>query len=856
MIGWKYSLAAVVFTAPLLITQPASAQNAAIEDIQLSLMDGNLEILLQVQESTPPEPGTLPEVVATPQATVSSTANLTTVDIVNAQLELAEGERLDIDAPADSISFMSVVELDERTVRITLLGVNSAPEVQVMQTEGGVFLAIPNAGEAGADSLAEAPGETAEGASDEATGTDTTDPATTGSGAVGEDDFVFEEFVVDAERSRFLAPEASTGTRTDTPIRDTPLSIQVVPRAVIEDQGATRLSEALNNVTGVTPGNVTDGADEFRIRGFEAGTVSRNGFRESVFFDRSSPRDTANIEQIEVLSGPSAILFGSLDAGGSINIITKQPQFEPFYDVSFTGGSFSTFRPEIDFNYPITEDGSLRARLNAAYENSESFRDFTSIERTFIAPALAWDITDRTRLNISGEYLFDERPFDRGLLAIGDTIVDIPFGRRLGNPFDELTSEEIRVGYEFEHDLNNRWQLRNAFFYTRVDRNRINTEPGDLDETTGILSRTFFEIDPELFETFIARGEIGGEFNTGRNIEHQLLMGVEWSLQTRDTESVIASAPSIDIFNPTFQDESILDTVSGATIIDVLTRAENLGFYIQDTINISDTIFILLGGRLEIIDDENSDFLFDVDQGFDTTEFTPQAGLVYKPIESVSLYGSYSESFRSNTIALISNVDLVDPEESRQFEVGVKADFLDGNLFATLAAFNIIRENELAPDPDNPTFQVPIGRTRSQGIEASISGEILPGWNALVSYTLTDTEILEDEDLTEGNAFENVPLHSGRIFTTYEIQTGALSGLAFGLGLTAVSEREGDIDNSFQLDPYATVDMALFYRRDDFRLALNFNNVFDAKFISSAGTRTSITPGAPFEFRGTVSWSF
>ncbi len=836
MIGWRYSLPAVLLAASLVVSQPVRAQAIAIEHVQIVLLDGSLEIILQAP------PGTSFE------TSVSSADNTAIVDIANARLQLAEGDRWVRESPAETIASVSVVELDDSTIRVTILGVDEAPNIRVMQIEGGVFIGVLNMEGAVAESLVE---ESLEAVTEDVPASP---PVSEGEFLEGE--FVFEEFVVEADRARFLAPEASTGTRSDTPIRDTPLSIQVVPRAVIEDQGATRLTEALRNVSGVTPGNVTDGADEFRIRGFEAGTVARNGFRESVFFDRSSPRDTANIEQIEVLKGPAAILFGSLDAGGTINLITKQPQFTPFFDVSFLGGSFSTFRPEIDFNQPITADGDLRARLNAAYENSESFREFTSIERIFVAPTLAWDIAERTRLNINGEYLFDERPFDRGLVAIGDTIADIPFGRRLGNPFDELTSEEVRVGYEFEHDFSDRWQLRNGFFYTRVDRSRINTEPGVLDEETGILTRTFFDSDPELFETFIARGEIGGEFNTGRNIEHQLLLGVEWSLQTRDNEIVIAPADPIDIFNPIFQDESVLDSAVGFQIIDVLTRAENLGFYIQDTVNIADTVFLLVGGRLEIIDDRNTDFLFDVEPGFETTEFIPQAGIVYKPIESISLYGSFSESFRSNTIALISNTELVDPEESRQFEIGIKTDFLDGNLSATLAAFNITRENELAPDPDNPTFQIPIGETRSRGIELDISGELLPGWNAIASYAFTDTEVIEDEAITEGNRFENVPLHSGRIWTTYEIQTGALSGLAFGMGLTAVAEREGDIENSFQLDPYTVFDIAVFYRRDDFNLALNFNNIFDTNFISSAGTRTSISPGPPFEFRGSFSWGF
>ncbi|MEM6448610.1 MAG: TonB-dependent receptor plug domain-containing protein, partial [Cyanobacteria bacterium P01_D01_bin.123] len=535
MNGWRYSISIAVLGASLVISQPVRAQTTAIEGIQLVPSGEGLEIILQTPAATALE------------TSISKNESTSTIDIANAQLQLAEGDRFTQDFPTENIASVSATQLDGNIVRIAVRGVEEAPDVQVARNEVGVSISVLSETST-AESIAEEPASesTAEApASSEAS-----------DGELSEEEFFLDEIVVEANRARFLVPDASTGTRTDTPIRDTPLSIEIVPREVIEDRGATRLQDALKNVSGVSVGNVTDGADTFRIRGFEAGTVARDGFRESVFFERSSPRDTANIEQVEVLKGPSAILFGSLDAGGTINLITKRPQFTPFFDASFVVGSFSTYRPAIDFNYPFTD--SLRARVNVAYENSGSFRDFSSLERLVVAPAIDWDISDKTRFSLNGEYLLDDRPFDRGLVAIGNTIADIPFSRRLGNPFDELISEEFRFSYEFEHDLSDRWQLRNGISYTRNDRTRLNTEADTLNEETGILERRFFETDPDFFETFVARGEIAGEFKTGSNINHNLIMGIEWSQQTRSAEVKIGGAPEIDIFNPVYQDESIL----------------------------------------------------------------------------------------------------------------------------------------------------------------------------------------------------------------------------------------------------------------------------------------------------------
>ncbi|MBE9168789.1 TonB-dependent receptor plug domain-containing protein [Pleurocapsales cyanobacterium LEGE 06147] len=214
----------------------------------------------------------------------------------------------------------------------------------------------------------------------------------------------------------YYVPEASTATRIDTPIRDIPQSIQVIPRQVLEDQNTQRIQDALQNVSGVTKQGNYGGTEAggFNLRGFTQAVTFRNGLRDNTFY---SITDVANIERIEVLKGSASVLFGQVEPGGIINIITKQPLSQPYYSISFTAGNFNFYRPTIDLSGPLTVDGSLLYRLNLAYQNSESFRDFNFTERVLVAPTLSWNISDRTTLTFNFEYLYNQFTFD----SIGDS---------------------------------------------------------------------------------------------------------------------------------------------------------------------------------------------------------------------------------------------------------------------------------------------------------------------------------------------------------------------------------------------------------------------------------------------------
>ena len=238
------------------------------------------------------------------------------------------------------------------------------------------------------------------------------------------------------------------------------------------------------------------------------------------------------------------------------------------------------------------------------------------------------------------------------------------------------------------------------------------------------------------------------------------------------------------------------------------------------------------------------------------TAFSPRLGVVYQPIEPLSLYASYSTQFSpSGAFNLNADDSTFDPEEGRQFEVGLKAD-LSSQLSLNLAAFDIRRQNVSNPDPNNPAFRIQTGEVASRGIELYVGGEILPGWNITSAYTYLDAFVSEDTCDTVGNQLANVPDNQFSLWTTYEVQEGDLEGLGAGLGLFYVGDRQGDLDNTFTLPSYFRTDAALFYSRDNWRAQLNFENLFDVEYFTGASRRTRVLAGAPFGVSASFSVNF
>ena len=680
--------------------------------------------------------------LASPTQSVSG--NALVLQVPNASL----GEQFQAFEPTEGIALVQATALPGDVVHVAITGSDAVPVVNISSEAAGLLLGV-----------------------------------TPGIAQVGAEDDAIQLVVTGEEGSRYFEPNTATATRTDTPLRDIPQSIQVIPREVLEDQQVITLGDALRNVSGVVRGERIFNGEFFTIRGFSGATILRDGFRLNDG-GRVGFSELSNLESVEVLKGPAAILTGSVQPGGVINLVSEQPLAEPRYEFGLRVGNQALIEPSLDLTGPITEDGRLRYRINASRRRGDSFRGYdTDLERFFIAPTISWQISDRTDLTLFLEYTEDERPGDNGLVAIGTGVANVPRDRVIGELDDISRQENLQVAYQFEHRFSDSWTLRNGLSYFRSDSSALVTA------TVAVAPNGDATLAPatdsSTRETLDVQTNIVGEFNTG-SIEHTVLFGVDLlrtRLNNRDLRIGFTTPVVLNIFNPVYGTVPRPATQNLPIFALQDSQIDSLGVYIQDQIDILDNLILLAGVRYDTVEQTLINFpsVFNPNQSESTLNadaFTPRVGLVYQPIEAVSLYGSYSTSFSPNTATTVTG-EVIEPERGEQFEVGVRAELLGGRLIANLAFFDITKQNVATPDPNplNVGASVATGEQRSQGIELDVAGEVLPGWNIIANYAYTDATITSDNSGYDGNRLTGVPEHNLNLWTTYDIQAGPLEGL-------------------------------------------------------------------------------
>jgi iron complex outermembrane receptor protein len=770
-----------------------------IANVVVNATEAGLEVILES-----------PDELASPATSI--VGNDLIAEIPNAVLVLPDREEFQVANPAEGVASVSVTNLPDNRVRVAITGVDAPPTADVRTEAGNLVLSVvPSAEETPEEEI---------------------------------------ELVVTAEpEDDYYVPEASVGTRIEVPLRDLPLSIQVIPEEVIEDRQVVRLNELTDLVSGVQTATGYGGlsSNMTYIRGFFQTGSLRNGFRDNGFL---SPRDVANIEQVEYLKGPASVLYGAFEPGGVVNTVTEQPLRNPAYEVGMTVGNYDFYRPTLDITGPLTEDESLRYRLNVAYENADSYRDFVENESIFVAPVLTWDIGPRTNLTLEFEYQHYEYVFDRGFRSEPE-FLDLPRDRFLGEPdFSFESFNSYYASYRLEHEFSDNWKLRNGFTALIVDEpqlQEVNLRPLEADGRT--LPRAATRSN-SVQENFTLQNDIIGEFQTG-SIEHKVLLGVELSRDRLAYEFFRAPLAPIDIFDPVYGAEPGTFAPNFANS----QGANSIGLYAQDLIEVLPNLNILAGVRF----DWSDVFVDDLFTGEEVNDFTesatsPRIGIVYQPTDSTSVYANWAQSFNPQFFGRSRTGEAFEAERGEQFEVGVRQEFFDNRLVATLALYEITKSNVLTTDPVDPNFSIQTGEQTSRGIELDIAGEILPGWNIILTYAHTDAFVSEDNNIPEGERLPGVPLNSASLWTTYEIQRGNLQGLGFGFGLVFIGDRAVRLPNTIEIPSFVRADASLFYERDNWRAALNFKNLFNTEYFETQSF--FIYPQAPFTVLGSVSVTF
>ncbi|VVP78347.1 putative TonB-dependent receptor BfrD [Pseudomonas fluorescens] len=661
----------------------------------------------------------------------------------------------------------------------------------------------------------------------------------------------------------YMSTESRSALKIDAPLRDIPQTVNVVPQSVIKDQGAQSMEDVLKNVPGIGLSNGDGQRDQVTIRGFSAiGDMYIDGIRDDALYFR----DLSNVERVEVIKGPAAVLYGRGSSGGLINSISKTPNFAPKREVGVSVDSEGKKRTQFDAGWADQQQGDKAFRVTGALENSDTFRDDGYIDRKAIAPSAYFKLSDDLELNLGASYLYDKRLIDFGIPARGDRPVDVDRDKRFGaaDPDDDYTRSEVfsfTAGVDYR--INDDFSLSNTSRYYHYDLDRNNTLADS--SPTRFVTAPNGELLVKLNRGNVQRKEDGWFNQTELNqravlagMNHNLLYGVELGRQVKDqsvfSQSNVARVP---VYRDALVDvpfQANRQTAKGTNTQDTA------GFYVQDLIELAPKWKALVGVRYDVFDQEYADDLTNSELSRTDTTWSPRVGLVYQPDQVQSYYVSVSRSYQPSAemFALSTTNQDLEPEETTNFEIGGKWDLLDNRLALTAALFRLERTNIKTSDPANPTKLVLAGEQRTDGLELTASGQLSDKWQVYAGYAFLDAEITKSNSFTNGVANEGqvptlTPRHSANLWLVRSLtQTWRV-----GMGANYVDDRYTALDNNVVMPAYTTVDAALLYNEPKWDMALRLRNVFDKDYYASAhGSVDLITPGAPRTLELSTNYRF
>lgn len=656
----------------------------------------------------------------------------------------------------------------------------------------------------------------------------------------------------------YAAVQAVTATKTDARLLETPQTINVIPRKLIDDQADVTLSEALRNVGGVNVSGTYRDFDIYSIRGFFGTGFT---YLDGLAVDRQTTfqEELFGLERIEVVQGPASVLYGQNPPGGLVNLISKTPRQENFSNVSLGGDSFGSFDAGLDSNMVLNQSGSIYGRVNLLFRELGTFTDgIDPSPRIFFAPSLTIELSKETRITFLGQYLNETRYFGFPLPARGTVLPningDISIFRNVGEPDFPSKSENWRAlaGYQFEHRFNETFQFRQnlRLGYNESDFQGIYPTFLEADQRTLDRYPYVYSID---YLTLGVDTSLVAHFLTGPEVEHTALLGVDFYHFDSSQTAAFGAIDPIDLFTPHY----------GARPHDIAQfqdqdkDVEATGIYFQEQAKFFDRLSVVVGGRGDFVSNGLDDhFAGTTTDGFDSA-FSPRAGIVFEAIpKQFSLYASYNRSFLSQAGFYSANGNVIEPEEGEQYEIGAKADLFNGRLTATVAGYQIKRTNVPTSDPFSPGAYVVTGEQRHRGVDFNTALNLAKGWDVILSYAYIDAEVTKDNTIAIGNRPLDVPEHTFHIFTKYTLQNGPLRGLGASLGYRYLSDQAGDAANTFILPAYGVLDAGLSYDRGRFHAQLNVNNVTDERYASGSYNDLYVQVGDPINVRGGIRWDF
>ncbi|HDT1117903.1 TonB-dependent siderophore receptor [Enterobacter roggenkampii] len=652
----------------------------------------------------------------------------------------------------------------------------------------------------------------------------------------------------------------STATLTNMPMLDIPQVVNTVSDKVLEDQHATTLDEALYNVSNVVQTNTLGGTqDAFVRRGFGAnrdGSIMTNGLRTVL------PRSfNAATERVEVLKGPASTLYGILDPGGLINVVTKRPERTFGGSLSATSSSFGGGTGQVDVTGPI-EGTRMAYRLTGEYQDEDYWRNFGNERSTFIAPSLTWFGDDAT-VTVLYSHRDYKTPFDRGTIFDLNTkkAVDVDRKTRFDEPFNVTDGQSDLAQLNAEYRLNSQWTAKFDYSYSQDKYSDNQARVMAYDAKTGNLTRRVDATQGSTQRMHSTRADLQGNVDIA-GFYNEILTGVSYENYDllRTDMMRCKNVKGFNIYHPVYGKLNKCTTVSAADS-DQTLKQESYSAYAQDALYLTDKWIAVAGMRYQYYTQyAGKGRPFNVNTDSRDEQWTPKLGLVYKLTSSVSLFANYSQTFMPQS-SIASYIGDLPPETSNAYEVGAKFDLFDG-VTANIALFDIHKRNVLYNESvGGETIAKTAGRVRSQGVEVDLAGSLTENTNIIASYGYTDAKVLEDPDYA-GKPLPNVPRHTGSLFLTYDIHNAfAGNTLTLGGGGHGVSRRSATNGADYYLPGYFVADAFAAYKMKlqyPVTLQVNVKNLFDKTYYTSSIATNNLGNqiGDPREVQFTVKMEF
>ena len=718
--------------------------------------------------------------------------------------------------------------------------------------------------------------------------------------------------VIGRKESSYKNTNSFIGTKTASALKEVPQSVGYVTKELILDQGATTVNEVVKNISGV---NQNSSYNDFSIRGFRA-TGNRNsgnllnGMRAQTSLWKQS--SLANIERVEVIKGPASALFGNAAPGGVINRVTKKPLFENKNSITVGVGSWNTLKTYGDFTGPLNPKKTLLYRLNLGYEKTDSFRDLQGSESIIAAPSFSYIPNEKTHINVDFVYQNFNGKIDRGQSVPADgNVYSTPISRSLSAANDFLKENTLNTTIALTHKFSDHISLNAIYLNSSYSEDMLeHTQANLYYKQIGNGANAFRYADPNKVmmtanqrKRYFANNSFNTYFNFNFNtgiLKHKLLVGYDYFISEQKagsssisaqgylskdktkvvntyttTANVLAGSVQTPTTNvPVFD---LYDPIAGNAYKDIskyIWKQNTLnpyeeyshGVYVQEQIDIS-IVKLLVGLRQEWFTETlNKETTKEISR--QTSAFIPRVGLVVEASENINLYSTWVKGFQPQGANIQSDPDRYggpfDYMKSELYEVGLKTEWFNKRLSATLAVFKITQENSLeqSPKAGKADWRVPVDE-ESNGFELDVAGQILPNFSVVANYAYTDARIVK---LKEEGAIKDLnlqrpstPRHAANLWTKYIFENGSLKGLGAGIGVSYASERLGQVGRratAASYPDYTLLNAVLYYKVKDVQLQLNVNNVLNRTYWISGYDNLRNFPGAPRNINASVTYRF